>query len=316
MISTFRKWLIGPSAILLTACGGAEQDRTEAADRSSDAANTLFRYNREYVFIGSGGTDPTIVPFTFRSSERGDELDRGVQAWLARGGTWERFLDETATTSAAGGVWRVTPQPDLQVTVGGPAELEALRFERGERRLRLELERPITGWQQGGESRFRLLSGQLAVGSETLTGPVLEMLRVERTLADGWPPAQDFDAIFLTSGDSIQLVLAETIGGAEADERYAWTRTSAGERMWPEAEVRWLEFRAYEEARRDIPRRWSFHIPAAGIQGELEASGFDAVLGPERAGRRAVEIRYTVQGWIDMPGGRRDAAGLIRHTQQ
>ena len=44
--------------------------------------------------------------------------------------------------------------------------------------------------------------------------------------------------------------------------------------------------------------------------------GFDVVLGPERGGRRAVEIRYSVTGWVDLQGERRDVMGTIRHTQQ
>jgi hypothetical protein len=305
------------AAVVLSACGAPENTAADtAAAAEAIRARSLFRYNREYIFVGPGDGNPIVVPFTFRSVERGDDLERTVQAWLARGGTWERFLDEGNRTSAAGGVWRVVPHEGLRVAVGGPSEVESFHYELGERRLRLELEDPITDWSQGAESRFRLLNGWLSVGAETVPGPVLELLRVERTLDDGWPPGEDYDWLFVTSGDSIQLVVAETIGTEGPEAQYAWTRLPEGERMWPEAEVRWLEMSPYEEARRDIPRAWTFRIPSAGIEGELQAAGFDALLGPERAGRRAVEIRFTVNGWVDIQGDRREVAGMIRHTQQ
>ncbi|MEX2569822.1 MAG: hypothetical protein WD737_00855 [Gemmatimonadota bacterium] len=301
---------------LLAACGSPDDTGGAAAEAQSAGETALYRYNREYVFVSPRGDEPLVVPFTFRSNELGSELERGVRGWLARGATWDRFLDETGRTSQAGGVWRVVPLGDLRITAGGAAELESLRFERAERRLRLELDAPLTSWSQGGDTRFRLLSGTLAVGSETLSGPVLEMLRVERTLEDGWPPGEDFDALFLTSGDSVQVVLAETINGDGAAPEYAWVRTPGGERSWQEAEIRWLEMRPYQDARRDIPLGWSFRVPGAAVDGELVAAGFDVVLGPERAGRRAVEIHYTVEGWVDLGSDRHEVTGMIRHTQQ
>jgi hypothetical protein len=195
-------------------------------------------------------------------------------------------------------------------------EIETLRFARGDRHLRLELDSLLTGWNQEGETRFRLIKGNLDVGPESFSGPVLEVMRVEQTLDDGWPPGQDFDVVFLTSGDSLQLVVAETLAGAGEGQRYAWLRTPAEVRAWKEGEIRWLDVRSYDEARRDIPTRWSIRVPAADVVGELEAVGFDSALGPERGGRKAIEIRYTVRGWIEIQGSRRSVTGTIRHTQQ
>jgi hypothetical protein len=314
---TFGRCICATAVLLATAgCGGGGESPGQAEGADTAAEGALYRYHREYVFVSARGESPLVVPLAFRATDRGSELERGARGWLARGGTWDRFLDESGITSRAGGVWRVVPQGDLRITAGGPAELETIRFQRGERRLRIEFENPITAWNQGGDTRFRLLAGRLSIGAETLSGPMLEILRVERTLEDGWPAGQDFDAMFLTSGDSIQVVLAERLGGSEGEAGYAWTRSASGEREWDRAEIRWLEMRPYQEARRDIPRRWSFRIPSADLEGEVEAAGFDALLGPERAGRRAVEVRFTVQGWVEMRGERRSVTGMVRHTQQ
>jgi hypothetical protein len=313
--STWRSLTAG-GLLALAGCGSNGDSIAESEGAAVPEARAAFRYHRDYVFVAPRADPPLVVPFSFRSTDTGTQLVRASRGWLARGTTWDRFLDERAETSRAGGVWRVVPQGDLRVDAGGAAEVEALRFQHGERRLRLQLDAPLTGWHQGGDTRFRLIAGRLSIGAESLGGPVLEVLRVERVLDDGWPPGEDFDALFLTSGDSVQLVLAERIGGGEEDRGFGWMRNPRIERTWDDAEIRWLEMRPYQEARRDIPRRWYFQIPAAGIEGELDAVGFDAVLGPERAGRRAVEIRYSVTGFADLDGNRLPVVGTIRHTQQ
>lgn len=319
-----RNNVIAPAAVLALAAivglGGCDRanEALEVAVRGADETASIspFNYTREYLFLAPTQDGPIAIPFDFQARERGEKIERTTRAWLARGPVWARFLDQTVETSASGGVWRVVPAGDLRLNVGGAAGLEAIHFERAERQLRLEFDSPLTEWHQGSESRFRLLRGRAIIGTEVLTGPVLELLRYEETLADGWPPGQDYDALFLSTGDSIQMVLAETLSVDQTDKGFAWLRTPSGERSWDDGELRWLDMRVYEEARRDIPTRWSYQIPGADVTGELEAVGFDAVLGPERGGRRAVEIRYTVTGWMEIEGQRRDVVGAIRHTQQ
>ncbi len=316
-----RNHTISVAALLaLLGLGGCDRanEALEVAVRGADEAvqDSPFSYSREYIFLTPTRDGPLAIPFDFRARARADRIERSTRAWLARGQVWDRFFDQTVETPASGGVWRVVPVADLRVNVGGPAGLEAFHFERGDRHLRLEMDTPLTEWQQGSESRFRLLRARAIIGTEVHTGPVLELLRFEETLADGWPPGQDFDALYLSTGDSIQMVLAETLSGDNKDEGYAWLRTPSAERTWDDGELRWLEVRAYQDARRDIPVRWSYQIPGADVSGELDAAGFDVILGPERGGRRAVEIRYTVSGWMEIGEQRREVVGVIRHTQQ
>jgi hypothetical protein len=302
------------ASVVLAACEEPPRPEIPSVGVVEQEAVPLFRYNREYIFVSAGGDPPVIAPFSLSAIDNGVELERQSQGWLARGATWDRFLDESAVTSRVGGVWRVVPQGDLRVIAGGIAEVEGLRFTRAERRLRLDLDDPVSDWNQGGETRFRLLDGRLFVGSEAISGPVLEILRVERMTEDGWPPPEELDAFFLTSGDSLQLVLAES--NAEAEPAYAWLRTSEGDQSWAGGEVTRLETRPLDDARRDIPVRWSFQLNEVGLIGEVEASGFDAVLGPERGGRRAVEVRYSVVGWLEVEDARWPVTGMIRHIQR
>ena len=315
MMTDRRSILLIVAAGLLAACGSGSDPVDAIEGAVPGARGETPRYNREYIFVAPGADAPLVVPFSFQATDAGDHLDRSVRGWLARGEAWDRFLEEQQQTTEAGGVWRVVPDGDLAILAGGPTELEALRFERGERRLTLSLGNSLSAWNQGGDTRFRILRGRLSVGAETVSGVVLEHLRVDRILADGWPAPQELDALFLTSGDSLQLVMAETTAGEER-ESFTWVRTGETDRTWDEGDVSWLEVSPYQEARRDIPRRWSFRVPGASIEGEGTAIGSDATLGPERGARRAVEVRYSVQGWVMVEGVRREVQGTVSHAQQ
>jgi len=297
--------------LLLTGCGADDPAPTGAG--ASEPDTLAPRYHREFVFLGSRDGAPLVAPFVFRSIQREEEIERNARAGLAHGDTWDAFFDETWTSSLESGVWRVLPHGDLRLAVGGPAEVEAFWYQRGDRRLRMEIAAPLSEWHQGNTLRYRLNTGQLRLGAETTSGIVLESLQV-RQPGDG---ARDSDLLFLTAGDSLRVVIGESLAReGEGIRGFASSWTGSGERSWDRAEVRWLELRALEEARRDIPLHWSFRIPEAGIHGEVSALGMAPKVGMERPGRRAVEIHYTVEGWIEIGEARSPVIGVVRHVQQ
>lgn len=308
----FWKW-----TVFLPCLFAACSDPVEAPEVvSTETVDTVMplQYDREYLFVGRDDDAVVLAPFTFRTIDRGEELERSALGWFARGPTWDRFLEASRVTSAVGGVWRVVPFDGLRVIAGGPAEIEAFRYTRAERRLRLELRDIDVDWIQGGDSRFRLLSGQLLVGTQPVPGPVLEILSVERMMPDGWPAPVELDFAFLSAGDTLRILVSNE--RENADDTFVWIRSATDERVWSGGQLQWTESVPLEEARRDVPGAWTFDHAAAGLFGELEAIGYDAVLGPERAGRRAVEIRYSVEGWIELNGERSDVIGILRHVQR
>lgn len=296
----------------LAACGGPEAP-VEAGEGAGDGSGPTFRYAREYTFVGMRADTPFVVPFAFRATPAGESLDREARAWLGRGASWEQFLDESYTNAASSGVWRVLPRGSLGLAAGGPTEVEALWFRQGSRRLRLDLGAPLTEWTQGEDVRYRVDQARLTLGEESMPGVALEMLRVERADDDGAS-----DALVVASGDSLRLLVAEAMDGEGEGRGVAWMRGPEGDRAWDVAEVRWMEVEPYEEARRDIPVRWTFRVPQAGLYGQVESMGYTVVLGEERAGRRALEARYTVRGWVQRDGQvtRSKVTGMLRHQQR
>jgi hypothetical protein len=297
--------------LLISGCGA---DETAPSGTGAAAPDTLAPlYQREFLFLGSRGGSPLVAPFAFRAREREGEIERTARAGLAHGDTWDTFFEETWTTSAESGVWRILPHGDLRLAVGGAADVEAFWYRSGDRRLRMEIDEPISEWREQNSLRYRLNSGRLRLGSESTPGIILESLQVQRS----GDVDRDSDLLFLSAGDSLRLVLGESLAReGEGIRGFATSWNGGTERSWDQAEVRWLELRAFDEARRDIPLQWSFRIPEAGIHGEVSALGMSPKVGMERPGRRAVEIRYTVEGWIEVGEARSPVMGVVRHIQQ
>jgi len=299
---------------ILAGCGSPEEPAGAPAgpDVVQTTAVAPSRFTREYVFLSTGEGAPILAPFTFAATDDGERLHRRWYGWLARGAQWDRFLDDTRVMSRAGGVWRILPTTELRVIASGPSEVENIHYERGERRLRMAPGDVRSEWSQGADNRFRILDGRLSIGAENSDGIVFEMLRAERTENDGWPATREVDTAFLTSGDSLQLLVSDETG---EDASFTWVRTPVEDRAWPGGALTWLEVQPLEEARRDVPLSWMLENDAVGLTGELRMVGRDVILGPERGGRRAVEIRYSVEGSIEVAGESWPVTGMLRHAQ-
>lgn len=305
----------GCLAALLAGCGGADPDGgTPDDDR---AARSAWRYDRETTFLTWDEAGLAAAPFSFSTVPRGERLEREVHAWLADSATWDEFLREAWSSSAAGGVWRILPHGDLRIAAGGPG-VEALWYESAGRRLRLDVGDPRSAWHGGERERFRVLGGAVTIGTSRRAGLVIEELQVSSRRTAGEPETLH-DRIVLLDREGLALYLlheraAGTPDGATGGS--AWVLTPGTEEAAQEGRVEWLEVRPLEEARRDIPLRWRFAAAGAGVAGEVEALGYHATLGAERGGRRDVEMRYTVEGWIERNGERVEVMGIVRHRQR
>lgn len=303
------------ACLLLAGCDRAAAPvASDAPAQPGEPVEAAPRYLRELIFVGVLADTPVVVPFSFSGTAGETEITRSARAWLAHGTTWESFLDASWPSPAVGSVWQILPHPELRVIAGGSTEIEALAFRRGERALRLHLGEPISEWNPGEELRYRAMDGRLDLRGTTVRGTVFELQRVERPATRG--AGGDDDWLFLTDGGSLRLLLAEATGSEAArEETFAWTYLPGGEAAWDAVEIRWLEMLPFAPARRDIPVRWRYRLPGPGIEGEVWSLGYDAQVGEERAGRRAVEVRYTVEGWVTVEGDRRRVLGVIRHLQ-
>jgi hypothetical protein len=301
------------AATILTACGGSgEEASTPGAPAPEDSVVAQYQFSRDYIFLSTDSKSQIVVPLTISATDAGEQLQRQWMGWVARGAQWERFLEESRLTSRAGGVWGVLPSTDLRVFASGPVEVESFLYERAGRRLRISIGEQRTDWNQGGDNRFRLLNGTVAIGAEVTNGVIFEGLRVERAESDGWPAAHEIDVAFLTSGDGRQFLVSNA---TTEDAALTWIHTPTDDLLSSDGEVARLELQTLEEARRDIPVSWTLSNPSLGLSGEIAATGRDVILGPERGGRRVVEIHYSVEGTVEVNGQSWPVTGIVRHAQ-
>lgn len=300
-------WLMSTAML-----GCAEEDTTPRGQGAGGTASLLPQQTREILFAGRRDGQPLATVFAFRNVDGRGGRSREARGWLGHAGSWETFLDERWASGQHGSGWTIVPHDQLRVAAGGANEVEAIWFERSGRFLRLEFGDPLAEWSQGPTERFHLFDASVDVGGEVSRGIALELLRVRRPTDDH--PTQR-DHLLLQSGDSVVLFVAvEREEGNDPPLTIAWLQDGSGRREWGEAQLLARGERALPEARREIPRRWSFVVPGAGIRGEVYGNGFAAESGAERAGRRAVEARYTVTGWMESGGRRLNVSGLARHA--
>lgn len=301
--------------LLLVGCG---EGGPEGAGEPEEVARSPWRYDRETSFVTWDDGGLAAAPFSFSAVPRGERLERELHAWLADRETWDEFLMEAWSAPASGGVWRVVPHGELRIAAGGPG-VEALWYESGGRRLRLDIGDPLSPWHGGERERFRILRGTMTVGSGGRDGLVLEELQVSRTPDAGEADVVQ-DRILLVDRDGFAIFLlhergADAVAAGGPDDA-SWVLMPGTDEAVQEGAVEWIEVRPLEEARRDIPVRWRFSAADTGVTGEISAIGYHATLGAERGGRREVETRYTVEGWIERAGERVEVRGIVRHQQR
>ena len=308
LLARLRRGVAVLALVLPVACAPDEGTPREDEIAAADSMAAAPRYSRELVFLGRREEEPLVAALGFRARDTGTERARELRGWVAHGSRWEPFLDEQWTSEAHGSAWTIVPHGPLRVAAGGPAELEALWYSRGGRNLRLDVGRALAQLNHGTEERAHLFTATVRMGGETASGMMMELLQLQRPGREG---AGARDHLLLTSGDSLTLFVAS--GAPREGPGIAWLQTRTGTREWNDVRLSHYGGRPVPEARREIPQGWEIEIPEAGLRVELSSLGFDAEIGRERVGLRAVDARYTVSGSIDIRGRRADVAGTVLH---
>ena len=129
-----------------------------------------------------------------------------------------------------------------------------------------------------------------------------DYVEVLRTAAAASGEGEELQILLVGGGD---LVLLHSHEKESAGERNSgWMQRDGEVRTWASGTLRPLGERILPEARRGIPRGWRFDVPTLGASATLHATGFISEIGAERTGRRGVEVRYTLEGWLTLDGSR------------
>jgi hypothetical protein len=277
-----------------------------------DAPGRVFE--RGVVFIGSAGDSTLTVPWLFTAYTRPGGVDRRARAWLARGGTWERFVDESWATTPTRVPWRLHPHARLRLVVGDGETLEGLMFAEGSRRIEVATGAPRAAWTGSQGETFLVTEGSTVIAEQRIPGFVLDLARAHRGET---PPPGDW--MFLISGDSVQMVLTgnESPGPDGADSYEGWGRLpDESELLWRDVNVSWVETRAFERARRDVPVRWRVRSGDGEMLVELTQQTANIEAGGGAGPLLPVEAFFEVTGTLRVGEATYPVRGLVRHVQQ
>lgn len=303
--------------VLLAACGGAEEKpAARPADEGAEEAGAGFRgraYERNLVFMALAGDSAFVVPWLVSGQTQPGGVRRTARGLLARGGSWEEFYDETWESQPTRTPWRILPHGNLRLLVGEGDAVEGVIFSQGPRQLELE----VTGgslmeWTGTQGQVFRLLEGAAYLSDQRLEGLILDMSRVHNveSVAQG-------DWAFLTSGDSLQVILENSEAAApNTPGAYrAWARLDFRDLQWTAVDVDWSDVSAFEPARQDIPISWTVSTEDEQLEGVLQVQSAHVEAGQGAGPLLPVDALFLVAGTLRMEGRSFPVRGLFRHTR-
>lgn len=304
------------AAALLSACGAPEDEPSPdggSGRASAPPGNFGGRtYERNFVFTTLGGDSAFLVPWLMSNRTRPGAVSRRARGWLFRGATWEAFYDRSWETPPTRTPWRILPNGSLRLLVGEGDAVEGVVFSEGPRQLHLELSAPLIEWAGARGQVFRLLEAAIYLSDQRIGGVALDMSRAHP--ADQPEPG---DWAFLTSGDSLQVVLENPeLAPPGADGAFrGWARLGGRDLQWPTLTLDWADVRAFQPARQDVPVSWTLASADGDLGGvlEVQSAQIQALEGPGPL--LPVDALFVVSGTLRVEGGTYPVRGLFRHAR-
>ncbi|MEJ2203467.1 MAG: hypothetical protein P8170_05115 [Gemmatimonadota bacterium] len=268
-------------------------------------------YERSFVFTTLTGDSAFVVPWLMSARTRPGGVDRSARGWLARGDTWEPFYDEGWETPPSRAPWRILPHRNLRLVVGEADAVVGILFAEGPRELELELSSLRGEWTGGRGQVFRLLDAALYLSDQRIGGVALD---ISRAFGPDESPHRDW--AFLTSGDSLQMILEGT-AAPDADTAVfdVWGQLESRDLTWPELTLQQAEVRAFQPARQDVPVSWKVTTADGAPVGDLQVSAAQIRAGDGSGPVLPVDALFLVSGTLTINGREYPVRGLFRHTR-
>ena len=305
------------AAVTALACSGPETTPQPEVDTAAEpAAPGNFRgriYERNFVFTTVSGDSAFLVPWLMTAQTRPGGVDRRARGFFARGSTWEDYYDQSWETPPSRAPWRILPHGSLRLVVGDGEVVEGVIFSEGPRQLELELSGgPLMEWTGARGQIYRLLEGAAYLSEQRVAGLILDMTRVH-----GAEEEAQGDWAFLTSGDSLQVVLenptAAPAGTAGASR--AWARLDFRDLQWPALTIDWADVRAFQPARQDVPVSFTITSDRDDMGGVLQVQTAQIQAGAGPGPLLPVDALFLVGGTLRIEGRSYPVRGLYRHTR-
>ncbi len=315
-MSASPRWLVLLAGIWLTACSGSEPNPGRTASQTGDTAPTgNFRgrfYERSFVFTTLTGDSAFLVPWLMSMRTRPGAVEREAHGFLARSGTWEEFYSERWESPPSRAPWRILPHGSLRIIVGQGDAIDGILFEEGSRELELEMDDALQEWTGPRGETFQLQKGAAYLSDRRVDGLVLDVVR-----GRGADEPEPGDWAFLTSGDSLQVVLEspELAAPGTVGAYRGWARLDFRNLQWPSVTVDWTEVRAFQPARRDVPVAWTVSSDDDDVSGVLGVKTTQIHAGDGPGPVLPVDALFEVAGTLEIQGRAYPVRGLFRHSR-
>lgn len=274
-------------------------------------------FDRDLLFLSLDPDSLIAIPWFFRSQVTPTAVEREEKVLLGGGGTWEVLVQESMSTPATRSPWRIIPGSRTRLIVGLNDRLESLIFSDPPRELEVVVGNLMTEWPRPGDEAIRLYDGETRFPAGPTEGLVLEISRRWEVSEDGGGPPGDW--LFLHSGSQLQLFLDERApaDSARSPARYGgWSRLALRDLGWEDVAMEWVEMRAFEEARRDIPVQWHFSTPRGDLSGTLTALDSYVEAGAGEGPILPVSGFFEVSGDLEIQNEEFQVVGIVRHIQR
>jgi hypothetical protein len=271
-------------------------------------------YERSFVFISADRDSVVALPWSFHTRQIGEREVRQRDAWLGNAGAWGLLASEADTGRVRSDATRILPGRSLRIRVGAGDAVTALIFRTGEEEIEALPGLLLAEWTGAPREVVRFHRSRIGLDPNGLEGFLMDL-----SVRGG--PGEDAagDWLFLHGGDFLQAAFRELPHTLEAEAGprpyRGWTRIAVRDRHWPGIELEWTEVRNFEEARRDIPVRWTLRSQDGDLTGDLHSVGQHLSTGEGEGPLLPVNALFQIEGEIRHLGDTVGVVGILRHRQ-
>jgi len=271
-------------------------------------------HERSFVFVSADTDSVVALPWSFHTRQIGEREVRQRDAWLGADGAWDLLASELDTGRVRSDAERILPGRSLRIRVGAGDAVTALTFRTGEGEIEALPGLLLAEWTGAPQEVVRFHRARIGLESNELEGFLMD-LSVRGGPGDDWTG----DWLFVQGGDFLQAAFRElphTLeAGSEPRPYQGWTRIAVRNRHWPGIELEWAEVRSFEQARRDIPVRWTLRSQDGELTGDLHSVAQHLSTGEGEGPLLPVKALFQIEGEIRHLGDTVGVVGILRHRQ-
>lgn len=308
--------------------GAGRSPRAGAGASVSDTSAQPFVgiptvYSTHFLFVATGGSlprsasapapSPLAASIHFMGRAGAGLYVRDYRGWLIQNAAWTPIAWDRVEEPPTRAPWRVFPAQGLRLIVGDQGEIRELIADAAPRRVHLGVGLLLDRWEDPDAARRQIREAQLWFTATPIRAILLEE-QVARPGAAVPPPFRSHDTAVLRLSGGDLLIFSHQRDREGYGTSFAWASLGGVNRRWDRVDLQLPERMTDTTFRRSVPARWELTIPEPNVRGELTPIQYRASSLTE-GGVKPLHLVYTVRGWVEVDGKRRNAIGVLEHGE-